>query len=163
MTSTTGILVTVQSGGAGVNMRGYASIIRRANPVQAMYTEKRREMKMEEKKSFSWENGDVAELADGERAIYLNGISYCYNGEDKETGFLDMSNYDKDLKNYWTTQFNITKVWRYPDTYCTDELISRIKDEHLKNAKIVFDAPVKMTLAEVCEVLGKNIMIVKED
>lgn len=52
---------------------------------------------MEEKKSFSWENGDVAELANGERA------------------------------------------------------------------KVVFDAPVKMTLSEVCEVLGKNIVIVKED
>ena len=52
-----------------------------------MYTEKRRKRKMEEKKSFSWENGDVAELADGARAIYLNGLLYCYNGEDKETGF----------------------------------------------------------------------------
>ena len=118
---------------------------------------------MEEKKSFNWGNGDVAELADGERAIYLNGILYCYNGEDKETGFLDMSNYDKDLKNYWTTQFSISKVWRYPDKYCTDKLISRIKDEHLKNAKVVFEATIKMTLSEVCEALGKNIMIVKED
>ena len=146
-----------------MNMRGYALIISQANPVQVMCTEKRRKRKMEEKKSFEWKNGDVAELADGERAIYLNGILYCYNGEDKETGFLDMSNYDKDLKNYWTTQFSISKVWRYPDTYCTDELMNRIKDEHLKNAKVVFEAPIKMTLAEVCEVLGKNIVIVKED
>ena len=118
---------------------------------------------MEEKKSFNWENGDVAELADGERAIYLNGILYCYNGEDKETGFLKTCEYDNNFKHYWTAQFNITKVWRYPDTYCTDELIRRIKDEHLKNAKVVFEAPVKMTLSEVCEVLGMNIMIVKED
>ena len=118
---------------------------------------------MEEKKSFNWENGDVAELADGERAIYLDGHLYCYNSEDKETGFLNVSNYDKDLKNYWTTQHSISKVWRYPDTYCTDELISRIKDEHLKNAEVVFEAPIKMTLSEVCEVLGKNIIIVKED
>ena len=163
MISTTGILVIVRSGGADVNMRGYALIIRRANPVQAMCTEKRRKRKMEEKKSFSWENGDVAELADGERAIYLNGILYCYNGEDKETGFLKTCEYDNNFKHYWTTQFNITKVWRYPDTYCTDELIRRIKDEHLKNAKVVFEAPIKMTLSEVCEALGKNIMIVKED
>ena len=118
---------------------------------------------MEEKKSFEWKNGDVAELADGERAIYLNGHLYCFNGEDKETGFLNVSNYDKDFKNYWTAQFSISKVWRYPDTYCTDELMNRIKDEHLKNAKIVFEAPVKMTLSEVCEALGKNIIIVKED
>ena len=118
---------------------------------------------MEEKKSFSWENGDVAELADGERAIYLDGHLYCFNSEGKETGFLKTCDYDNNFKHYWTTQFNISKVWRYPDTYCTDELISRIKDEHLKNAKVVFDAPVKMTLSEVCEVLGKNIVIVKED
>ena len=118
---------------------------------------------MGEKKYFKWKNGDVAELADGERAIYLNGILYCYNGEDKETGFLKTGDYDKSFKHYWTTQFNIIKVWRYPDTYCTDELISRIKDEYLENAKVVFEAPIKMTLSEVCEVLGKNIVIVKED
>ena len=118
---------------------------------------------MEEKKSFNRENGDVAELAGGERAIYLNGILYCYNSNDEETGFLDECKYDNNLKHYWTAQFHITKVWRYPDTYCTDELISRIKDEHLKNAKVVFEAPIKMTLSEVCEALGKNIMIVKED
>ena len=118
---------------------------------------------MEEKKSFSWGNGDVAELADGERAIYLDGHLYCYNGEDKETGFLQVCSYDKNFKHYYTAQFNISKVWRYPDTYCTDELMNRIKDEHLKNAKIVFEAPVKMTLAEVCEALGRNVIIVKED
>lgn len=118
---------------------------------------------MEEKKSFSWENGDVAELADGERAIYLDGNLYCYNSKDEETGFLKACDYDNNFKYYWTAQFNITKVWRYPDTYCTDELIGRIKDEHLKNAKVVFEAPVKMTLSEVCEALGRNIMIVKED
>ena len=118
---------------------------------------------MEEKKSFSWENGDVTELADGERAIYLNGHLYCYGKDDKETGFLKTCEYDNNFKHYWTTQFNITKVWRYPDTYCTRELISRIKDEYLKNAKVVFEAPIKMTLSEVCEVLGKNIVIVKED
>ena len=118
---------------------------------------------MEEKKSFSWENGDVAELADGERAIYLNGILYCYNSDGEETGFLEACGYDNNFKHYMTAKFNITKVCRYPDTYCTDELISRIKDEHLKNAKVVFDAPIKMTLSEVCEALGKNIMIVKED
>ena len=117
---------------------------------------------MEEKKSFSWKNGDVAELADGERAIYLDGFLYCYK-DGEETGFLNVSNYDKNLKNYWTAQFCISMVWRYPDTYCTDELISRINDEHLKNAIVVFEAPVKMTLSEVCEALGKNIIIVKED
>ena len=118
---------------------------------------------MEEKKSFSWENGDVAELADGERAIYLDGYLYCYNSNDEETGFLDECKYDNNLKHYWTAQFNITKVWKYPDTYCTAELMNRIKDEHLKNAKVVFETPIKMTLSEVCEALGKNIMIVKED
>lgn len=117
----------------------------------------------EKKKSFNWENGDVAELADGERAIYLNGHLYCYNSEDKGTGFLEARSYDKDFKHCWTAQFNITKVWRYPDTYCTSELINRIRDYHLKNAKVVFDAPVKMTLSEVCKALGKNIVIVKED
>ena len=118
---------------------------------------------MEEKKSFSWENGDVAELTGGERAIYLNGILYCYNSNNEETGFLEACEYDENFKHYWTAQFNISKVWRYSYTYCTDELIRRIKDEHLKNAKVVFEAPIKMTLSEVCEVLGKNIMIVKED
>ena len=118
---------------------------------------------MEEKKSFNWENGDVAELADGERAIYLDGHLYCYNSEDKETGFLKTCEYDNNFKHYWTTQFSISKVWRYPDTYCTDELMNRIKDDHLKNAKVVFEAPIKMTLSEVCEVLGMNIVIVKED
>ena len=118
---------------------------------------------MEEKKSFEWKNGDVAELADGERAIYLNGILYCYNSNNEETGFLKVCEYDNNFKHYWDMQFCISKVWRYPDTYCTDELISRIKDEHLKNAKIVFEAPVKMTLAEVCEALGQNVIIVKED
>ena len=117
---------------------------------------------MEEKKSFELENGDVAELADGERAIYLNGILYCYNSNNEETGFLKACEYDNNFKHYWTTQFNITKVWRYPDTYCTDKLISRIQDKHLKNAKVVFEAPIKMTLSEVCEVLGMNVMIVKE-
>ena len=106
---------------------------------------------MEEKKSFSWENGDVAELADGERAIYLDGHLYCYNSEDKETGFLKTCAYDNNFRNYYTAQFDITKVWRYPDNYCTDELISRIKDEHLENAKVVFDAHVKMTLSEVLQ------------
>ena len=118
---------------------------------------------MKEKKSFEWKNGDVAELADGERAIYLDGHLYCCNSEGKETGFLKACDYDKNFKHYWTTQFCISRVWRYPDTYCTDKLMNRIKDEHLKNAKVVFEAPVKMTLSEVCEVLGKNIMIVKED
>ena len=118
---------------------------------------------MEEKKYFEWKSGDVAELANGERAIYLNGHLYCYNSNDEETGFLKACDYDKNFKHYWTTQFNITKVWRYPDTYCTDELIRRINDEHLKNAKVVFEAPIKMTLSEICEVLGKNIVIVKED
>lgn len=118
---------------------------------------------MEEKKSFNWENGDVAELADGERAIYLDGHLYCYNSEDKGTGFLKTCEYDKNLKHYWVTKFNIIKVWRYPDTYCTNELMNRIQDEHLKNAKVVFEGPVKMTLSEVCEALGKNIVIVKED
>lgn len=118
---------------------------------------------MEEKKSFSWENGDVAELADGERAIYLNGYLYCYNAKAEETGFLKSYDYDKDLRHYWTTQFNVLKVWRYPDVYHTDVLINRIKDEYLESAKVVFEAPVKMTLSEVCEVLGKNIVIVKED
>ena len=118
---------------------------------------------MEEKKYFSWENGDVAELANGERAIYLNGILYCYNSDNEDTGFLKACDYDNNFKHYWTTQFSISKVWRYPYTYCTDELMNRIKDEHLKNAKIVFEAPIKMTLSEVCEALGKNIIIVKED
>lgn len=118
---------------------------------------------MEEKKSFSWENGDVAELADGERAIYLNGILYCYNSNNEETGFLKACEYDNNFKHYLTTQFNITKVWRYPDTYCTDELIGRIQDKHLENAKVVFEAPIKMTLSEVCEELGRNVIIVKED
>lgn len=118
---------------------------------------------MEEKKSFSWENGDVAELADGERAIYLNGYLYCYGEEDKETGFLKVCDYDKDLKHYWTTQFSISKVWRYPSPYCARELLYRIRDEYLEDAKVVFDAPVKMTLSEVCKALGKNIVIVKED
>lgn len=118
---------------------------------------------MEEKKSFEWENGDVAELADGERAIYLNGILYCYNSNNEETGFLNACDYDKNLKHYWAARFCITKVWRYPDTYCTDELMNRINDEYLKNAKVVSEAPIKMTLSEVCEALGKNIMIVKED
>lgn len=118
---------------------------------------------MEEKKSFSWENGDVAELADGERAIYLDGNLYCYNIKDEETGFLNACVYDNNLKHYWTAHFNITKVWRYPDTYCTNKLMNRINDDHLKNAKVVFESPVKMTLAEVCEALGRNVMIVKED
>ena len=118
---------------------------------------------MEEKKSFSWKNGDVAELADGERAIYLDGFLYCYNSNNEETGFLEACGYDNNFKDYMTAKFNITKVWRYPDTYCTDELMNRIKDEHLKNAKVVFEAPIQMTLSEVCEPLGKNIMIVKED
>lgn len=118
---------------------------------------------MEEKKSFSWKNGDVAELADGERAICLNGILYCYNSEGEETGFLKTCDYNKHLVHYWTSQFCITKVWRYPYTYCTYELLDRIKDGHLENAKVVFEAPVKMTLSEVCEALGKNIVIVKED
>lgn len=117
---------------------------------------------MEEKKSFSWENGDVAELAEGERGIYLDGHLYCYNSEG-ESGFLKVGDYDKDFKHYWITKFNICKVWRYPDTYCTSNLTNRIKDEHLKNAKVVFGAPIKMTLSEVCEALGKNIVIVKED
>ena len=163
MTSTTEILVTVQSGGADVNMRGYASIIRRASPVQVMCTEKRRKRKMEEKKSFSWENGDVAELAGGERGIYLDGYLYCYDNCAEGTGFLNACEYSANLEHYLNKCFSIIKVWRYPDTYCTDELISRIKDEHLKNAKVVFEAPIKMTLAEVCEALGKNIIIVKED
>ena len=118
---------------------------------------------MEEKKSFEWKNGDVAELADGERAIYLDGTLYCYNREDKETGFINECSYDNNLKHYCTAQFNITKVWRYPDIYCTCNLMNRINDEHLKNAIVVFEAPIKMTLAEVCEALGKNIIIVKED
>lgn len=117
---------------------------------------------MEEKKSFNWENGDVAELAEGERGIYLDGHLYCYDRDAEETGFLKVCDYDKDFKHYWITKFNICKVWRYPDTYCTSNLINRIKDEHLKNAKIVFETPVKMTLSEVCEALGKNIEIVKE-
>ena len=118
---------------------------------------------MEEKKSFNWENGDVAELAGGERAIYLDGHLYCYNSDGEDTGFLKACDYDKNFKHYLTAQFSISKVWRYPDTYCTDELMNRINDEHLKNAKIVFEAPVKMTLPEVCEALGMNMMIVKED
>lgn len=118
---------------------------------------------MEEKKSFSWKNGDVAELAEGERGIYLDGHLYCYDSDGEETGFLKVCDYNKDFKHYWITKFNICKVWRYPDTYCTSNLINRIKDEHLKNAKVVFEAPIKMTLSEVCEVLGKNIIIVKED
>ena len=118
---------------------------------------------MEEKKSFNWENGDVAELADGERAIYLDGSLYCYNSKDEEVGFLNVCSYDNNFKHYWTAQFSITKVWRYPDIYSTCNLINRIKDEHLKNATVVFEAPIKMTLSEVCEALGKNIMIVKED
>lgn len=118
---------------------------------------------MEEKKSFEWENGDVAELADGERAIYLDGFLYCYNSNNEDTGFLKAWDFDKNFKHYLNRPFNIIKVWRYPDTYCTDELMNRIKDEHLKNAKVVFEAPVKMTLAEVCEALGKNIVIVEED
>lgn len=118
---------------------------------------------MEEKKSFNWENGDVAELADGERAIYLNGILYCYNSDGEETGFLKACEYDNNFKHYMTAQFSIIKVWRYSGTYCTAKLVKRIKDEHLKNAKVVFEGPVKMTLAEVCEALGKNIVIVKED
>lgn len=116
----------------------------------------------EKKKSFNWENGDVAELADGERGIYLDGHLYCYYSEG-ESGFLKAGDYDKNFKHYWIAKFNITKVWRYPDTYCTGTLINRIKDEHLKNAKVVFETPTKMTLSEVCEALGKNIMIVKED
>lgn len=118
---------------------------------------------MEEKKSFSWENGDVAELADGERSIYLNGILYCYSSDNEDTGFIKACDYDNNFKHYWATRFNIAKVWRYPDTYCTDELMNRIKDKHLKNAKVVFEIPIKMTLAEVCEALGRNIVIVKED
>lgn len=118
---------------------------------------------MEEKKSFEWKNGDVAELADGERAIYLDGFLYCYNSDGEESGFLEACRYDNNFKHYMTAKFNITKVWRYPDTYCTDELISRIKDEHLKNVQVVFEAPIKMTLAEVCEALGRNIVIVEED
>ena len=163
MTSTTEILVIAQSGGAGVNMLGYVLIIRQANPVQAMCTEKRRKRKMEEKKCFSWKNGDVAELANGERAIYLNGILYCYNSNNRGTGFLKACEYDNNFEHYWTEKFCITRVWRYPDIYCTNELMNRIKDEYLKNAKVVFEAPVKMTLAEVCEALGMNVMIVKED
>ena len=105
----------------------------------------------------------MAHLAAGDRAIYLDGHLYSYTGQDKETGVLQVCSYDKNFKHYYTVQFNITKVWRYPDTYCTDELMNRIKDEHLKNAKVVFEAPIKMTLSEVCEALGRNIMIVKED
>lgn len=118
---------------------------------------------MEEKKSFSWKNGDVAELADGERAIYLNGNLYCYNSEDEETGYLNACEYDNNFKHYWNAQFNITKVWRYPDIYCTAKLMNRINDEYLKNAKVVFEIPVKMTLSEVCEALGRDIIIIKED
>lgn len=118
---------------------------------------------MEEKKSFSWKNGDVAELADGERAIYLDGILYCYNSNNEEASFKNECSYDNNLKHYMTAQFNITKVWRYSDDYCTGKLINRIKGEHLENAKVVFEAPIKMTLSEVCEALGKNIIIVKED
>lgn len=118
---------------------------------------------MEEKKSFSWENGDVAELANEERAIYLNGHLYCYNKCAEETGYLKSCNYSANLEHCMIKKFNVTKVWRYPSTYCTAELLYRIKDEYLKDAKVVFDAPIKMTLSEVCEVLGKNIVIVKED
>lgn len=118
---------------------------------------------MEEKKSFSWENGDVAELAEGGRAIYLNGQLYCYNSDAEDTGFISACDYSANLEHYLIKGYNIVKVWRYPDTYCTDELINRIQDKHLKIAKVVFDAPIKMTLSEVCEVLGKNIVIVKED
>ena len=128
-----------------------------------MCIEKRRWKKMEEKKSFSWENGDVAELADGERAIYLDGNLYCYDSDGEETGFLKVCDYDKDFKHFWIAKFNICKVWRYSAPYCTDELINRIQDKHLKNAKVVFEASIKMTLSEVCEALGKNIVIVKED
>lgn len=118
---------------------------------------------MEEKKSFSWKNGDVAELADGERAIYLNGYLYCYNPKAEETGFLSSCDYDKDIRHFWTKRFNVVKVWRYPDGCVTGILMNRIKDEYLKDAKVVFNAPIKMTLSEVCKVLGKNIVIVKED
>lgn len=118
---------------------------------------------MEEKKSFSWENGDVAELADGERGIYLDGYLYCYNDKAEGTGFLKSCDYDKDLRHYWTTQFNVSKVWRYLGFYGTNLLMNRIRDKYLEDAKVVFEAPVKMTLSEVCEVLGKNIVIVKED
>lgn len=127
-----------------------------------MCIEKRRWKKMEKKKSFNWKNGDVIELADGERGIYLDGRLYCYNSEG-ESGFLKVGDYDKDFKHYWIAKFNIIKVWRYSDAYCTDKLVNRMQDKYLKDAKVVFVAPIKMTLSEVCEALGKNIVIVKED
>lgn len=117
---------------------------------------------MEEKKSFSWENGDVAELADGERAIYLDGFLYCYK-DGEESGYTGSGGYTPNLRSHWTKEFDIIKVWRYTSFHCTNILADRIKAEHLRFAEVVFCRPQEMTLAEVCEALGKNIVIVKED
>lgn len=106
-------------------------------------------------------NGMIVELRDNELLI----VTTSYYFEDTflmgKTSWDEVGNYDKNLKNVIDTELDIIAVYKPADGYehCT---VNTFLDNSKKYLDLVWkrEAPKKMTLSEISEVLGYEVEIV---
>ena len=84
------------------------------------------------------QNGDVLTMKDGDKYILYNEKLYDLDG----VGY-DLDDFDYDLNHDYNNDRNFVKIEKLDGTVITNEIE-------------------EMTLAEVCEELGREIKIVKE-
>ena len=109
-------------------------------------------------------NKYIFELKNGERAIIVNRgiglkVAEVYELERSENSF-DVGFFDEQRWEQKNSDYDIVKIYK---TSSDSEYIYHILN---RNSEIEWDwerdSVVEMTLAEVCEALGKEIKIVKE-
>lgn len=120
-------------------------------------------------KKSDLKNGDVVQTERGEYFMYLTGGIYTGTGTFAEvlcdeTGWCDPTDYNEDFTEKGAfTEFNIDKVFR-PKFRCTVPLSKRTLE---KEYEIVYErkeaTAKELSVAEIEELLGYPVKIIKED
>lgn len=92
-------------------------------------------------------NGDILTLRNGEKVIYIESEDTFYDlSEDNENTLCETDDLEEDLTCYYNNDYNVVKIER-PEKYETI---------YVRETK-------KMTMTEICQELGYDVEIVKEE
>lgn len=115
--------------------------------------------------------GMIVELANGNLAMVMGNAISTIHKEDKYDGGCPISDYNYDLVRRsdinWDTGWDIVKVYKERNRFSGASLHWRLRKEntHMLLGELIWeryqDETEEMTLEQICEELGRNIVIIK--